>query len=34
MAGGAIRQRDWVKWAILGLIALGAIVEFILRQLH
>jgi VanZ family protein len=29
MAGGAIRQRDWVKWAILGLIALGAVVEFI-----
>jgi VanZ family protein len=29
MAGGAIKQRGWVKWAVLGLIVLGAIVEFI-----
>ena len=29
MAGGAIRQRGWVKWAVLGLIALGGVIEVI-----
>ena len=29
MAEGAIRQRGWVKWAVLGLIALGAVMEVI-----
>jgi VanZ family protein len=29
MAAGAIRQRGRVKWAILGLIILGAVIELI-----
>jgi VanZ family protein len=29
MAGGAIRRRSWLKWAALGLIVVGAIIEFI-----
>ena len=29
MAEIAIRQRAWVKWVVLGLIALGAIMEVI-----
>jgi VanZ family protein len=29
MAGGAIQQRGGVKWAVLGLIVLGAVIEFI-----
>ena len=29
MAEVAIRQRAWVKWAVLGLIALGAVMEVI-----
>ena len=29
MAGAAIRQRGWVKWAVLGLIALGGAIEVI-----
>ena len=29
MAGGAIRQRGWVIWAILGLITFGSVIEVI-----
>jgi VanZ family protein len=29
MAGGAIRERGWVKWAVLGLVAVGAGIEVI-----
>jgi VanZ family protein len=29
MAGGAIKQRGSVKWAVLGLIVLGAFIELI-----
>jgi VanZ family protein len=29
MAAGAVRQRGWVKWAVLGLITLGAVLEFV-----
>jgi VanZ family protein len=29
MAGGAIRRRGVVKWAVLGLIGLGALVELV-----
>jgi VanZ family protein len=29
MAASAIKQRGWVKWAVLGLIVLGGVIEFI-----
>lgn len=32
MAGGAVRMRGRVKWAVLGLILVGAVMEFLQAQ--